>query len=262
MTKTYRTTGINLRAMPLGENDRLVTILTREHGLIRVVAPGARKHGSGMAGRSGLFVVNDLLISKGKSLDRISQAEIVQSYQGLGQNLAKLTASQYLAELTLLQALTAQPQEDLFLLLTEHLTRLQSAQGVESILAHLNHGIYHLLATAGLAPQVYTCCVSRKAAIADFDTPKWQVGFSLNGGGVVLLPNDLELLNLKISHRLNAIELHGLQQLVKAELPDLEMAGLGVNVWLSIERVLRAYAQYHLEKSIESATLIDHCFNL
>jgi DNA repair protein RecO (recombination protein O) len=261
MSKTYRTIGINLKAMPLGECDRLVTILTREHGLIRVVAPGARKHKSGMAGRSGLFVVNDLLIAKGRSMDRISQAEIVQSFVGLGQNLAKLTAAQYLAEITLLQALTAQSQEELYLLLIEHLQRLQSAQGTESILAHLNHGIYHLLAMAGIAPQVYNCCVSRQAAIADFDTAKWQVGFSLNGGGVVMLSANPELLKLKISHRLSAIELQGLQQLVKAEL-DLEIAGLGVKVWLNIERVLRAYAQYHLEKSIESATLIDHCFNL
>ncbi|NKB18846.1 MAG: DNA repair protein RecO, partial [Pseudanabaena sp. CRU_2_10] len=97
MAHTYRVTGINLKSMALGEHDRLLTILTKEHGLIKAIAAGARKHRSSMAGRSGLFVVNDLMISVGRNLDRITQAETVQSFMGLGQNLAKLTAAQYLA---------------------------------------------------------------------------------------------------------------------------------------------------------------------
>ena len=46
MSRTYQATGINLKGMPLGEADRLVTILSPEYGLIRAVAPGARKHKS------------------------------------------------------------------------------------------------------------------------------------------------------------------------------------------------------------------------
>ena len=69
MSRTYKVTGINLKGMPLGEADRLLTILTQELGLIRVVAPGARKQNSKLGGRSGLFVVNELLIAKGRSLD-------------------------------------------------------------------------------------------------------------------------------------------------------------------------------------------------
>ena len=33
MSRTYKATGINLKSMPLGEADRLLTILTREQGL-------------------------------------------------------------------------------------------------------------------------------------------------------------------------------------------------------------------------------------
>ena len=79
MPKQYRVTGINLKGMPLGENDRLLTILTKEQGLLRVVAAGARKHRSAMAGRSGLFVVNDLQIEVGRNMDRIKNAEMLQS---------------------------------------------------------------------------------------------------------------------------------------------------------------------------------------
>ena len=128
MGRTYKATGINLKAMALGESDRLLSILTQEYGLIRVVAPGVRKQRSKLGGRSELFVVNELLISKGRSLDRINQAETIQSYSGLSQNLGKLAASQYLAELVLHQALREHPQTELFCLLNEHLGRIEQLQ--------------------------------------------------------------------------------------------------------------------------------------
>jgi DNA repair protein RecO (recombination protein O) len=52
MSRTYQTTGINLKSSPIGEADRLVTILTSDYGLIRVIAPGARKPKSSLGGRS------------------------------------------------------------------------------------------------------------------------------------------------------------------------------------------------------------------
>jgi DNA repair protein RecO (recombination protein O) len=60
MSRTYQATGINLKGMALGEADRLLTILTAERGLVRAVAPGARKFKSKLRGRSELFVVNHL----------------------------------------------------------------------------------------------------------------------------------------------------------------------------------------------------------
>jgi DNA repair protein RecO (recombination protein O) len=80
--KTYQVTGINLKASPFGEADRLVTILTPEYGLLRVVAPGARKPKSSLGGRSGIFVINQLLLARGKSMDRITQAETLLSHLG------------------------------------------------------------------------------------------------------------------------------------------------------------------------------------
>ena len=104
MSRSYKATGINLKAMPIGENDRLLTILTPEFGLVRAVAPGARKPQSRVGGRSGLFVINQLLIAKGKRLDKLVQAETLRSFPKLSQHLGRLTASQYLAELHFFRA--------------------------------------------------------------------------------------------------------------------------------------------------------------
>lgn len=190
MSRTYKAIGINLKSMPLGESDRLLTILTQEFGLIRVVAPGARKQNSKLGGRSGLFVVNDLLIAKGRSLDKITQAETCESYPGLSQDLGKLAASQYLAEMVLAQALSEQPQEELFCLLNEHLSRLEQlpSNPATLVLAHLTHAVFHLLALAGITPQVQVCCLTQRSLTPDFSDPDWRVGFSVPAGGTVTLP--------------------------------------------------------------------------
>ncbi|ELS30540.1 MULTISPECIES: DNA repair protein RecO [Pseudanabaena] len=298
MPKEYRATGINLKGMPLGENDRLLTILTKEHGLIRAIAAGARKHRSSMAGRSGLFVVNDLQISVGRSMERIKNAEVLQSFVGLGKTLAKLTAAQYLSELALMQALSAQPQEELFLLLVEHLDRIQTAED-RHVLACLNHGIYHLLAIAGFAPQVHNCCITQVPVIAKRGVQKWKAGFSMVGGGVVdldYLDSDnssdlgsgigisdigsggnphqgdrldnnqergeglmLESIYNRISHYLTASELMAIQELAQTDLAD-NILEIPPKDWLAVERLLRAYAQYHFDRPIQSSALIDNCF--
>ncbi len=192
MSRTYKATGINLKSMPLGESDRLLTVLTREFGLIRVVAPGSRKHHSRLGGRSEMFVVNELMIAKGRSLDKITQAETINCYPRLSQDLAKLAAGQYLGEMVLCHALSEQPQEELFSLLNGHLERLerlpnQVSQSSFIVLAHLAHAVFHILALAGVAPQVHHCCLREEPLAPDLTTPEWRVGFSLGVGGTISL---------------------------------------------------------------------------
>lgn len=287
MSRTYKATGINLKSMPLGESDRLVTVLTREFGLIRVVAPGSRKQNSSLSGRSGLFVVNELLIAKGRSLDKITQAETLESYPGLSQDLGKLAASQYLAEMVLCQALSEQPQEQLFCLLNEHLGRLERLPTTSPnlVLAHLTHAVFHLLALAGITPQVQVCCLSQRPLTPDFTDPNWRVGFSVSAGGTVSLPalerskkgivaeatgtgyqtvvhrQETPVLNT----RLNATELALLQQLAGADLTQLNAFLPSKPVfldtsWQLVEQILRQYAQYHFGRPIRSAALIDSYF--
>ncbi|MGB3401103.1 MAG: DNA repair protein RecO [Microcoleaceae cyanobacterium] len=297
MSRTYQVVGINLKAIPLGESDRLLTILTREQGLIRATAPGARKPRSKLRGNSGLFFVNELLIAKGRSLDKITQAETVKSYSRLSQNLGKLAASQYLAELVLATALTEQPQEELFLLLNEHLNRLEQLNSPSEsqtgilILASLVHGIFHLLALAGLAPQVQFCSLTQQPVKPNFHQLQWQVGFSIDAGGIISLSNwhqrqknmqyssrvaessesytvepeqDIEV---KIDARLTPPQLATLQTLIKPQLMDelysesdvnsQQGQGISLSDWIFIERLLRRYTEYHLGRKIRSAPLIE-----
>jgi DNA repair protein RecO (recombination protein O) len=130
-------------------------------------------------------VINDWLIVKGKRLDKFVQAETQQSFPGLSQHLGRLTASQYLAEIVLLMALSDCSQADLFHLFVEHLERIETIPP-GGILAALCHGIYHLLALAGVAPEVNRCCATQLDIVPDLLDSTWWVNFSIEAGGLVL----------------------------------------------------------------------------
>ena len=274
----YKATGIVLKGSSLKENDRLVTVLTPEYGLIRAVAPGAKKYKSQLRGRTELFVINELMMIKGRSLDKIIQADTLYTYPGLSRDIGKLATAQYLAELSLALAVDEQPQPDLYQLLNEHLRRIEGFTIGESVYPYLAQAVFHLTAIAGLTPQIFECCLTQAEVVPDFDLANWQVGFSFEAGGIIdldavqkLQPNPeldaVENYNLrlpKIDSRINALELSLLQQLIDRDLPSTEAlttASFNLEVaWVRIEKILREYIQYHIGKTIRSANLVDNLY--
>jgi DNA repair protein RecO (recombination protein O) len=249
----------------------------------------------------GIFVVNQLLISQGKNLSRITQAETIKTYPGLSQDLGKLAASQYLAEIVLCQGISEQPQTELYELFNEHLQRLQDIPKTEikSVVAHLAQGVFQLLTLAGLTPQLESCCLTQRPLTPDWTNPHWQVGFSIPAGGIICLdawktlrkeiqqrkwengemgqttnisglspssslsnPSYETVFHQQelpiISRRLNGKELIILQYLAETEIMKID--AVDYSSWLSVERILRQYLQYHLEQPILSALLIDSYF--
>ena len=119
-------------------------------------------------------MVNDLIIIKGRSLDKIIQANTLYTYPGLSRDIGKLATAQYLAELSLALAVDEQPQSDLYELLNEHLRRIERFAVGESVYPYLAQAVFHLTAIAGLTPQIFECCLTQAELIADLDLPGWQ----------------------------------------------------------------------------------------
>lgn len=286
MNQKYKAIGIVLKGSSLKENDRLVTVLTPEYGLIRAVALGAKKYKSQLRGRTELFVINEFLVIRGRSLDKIIQADTIYTYPGLSRDLGKLATAQYLAELSIALAVAEQPQPELYELLNEHLRRLEQCELGESVYPYLAQAVFHLVAIAGLTPQILECCVTQALVYPNLNSVDWRVGFSFEGGGIIDLaairrsqsPENSELSELdevetynvrlpKIDYRLNGMELTLLQQLVNQDLSSIELlttqgtSNFDVEVaWIRIEKVLREYIQYHIGKTIRSANLVDSLY--
>lgn len=291
MSLTYKTCGIMLKSMAMGEADRLLTILSPDKGLLKAVAPGARKPKSKLGGRTALFVVNDLMLIKGRSLDKLIQADVRFSYPGLSRDLAKLTTGQYWAELALFQGLSDQPQPELFKLVTVLFHQLEQADH-EQVLSILVEGIYKLLVLAGIAPQLQQCCLSQTQIDGALAGTQAGLYFSYDDGGVVLgdklqhldQPSSPQSAEVKgryaagrkprqlhqLVARLTAQDYWILQYLDRLKiLADNHLdrhleSSLSVTVqdWLSVEKILRGYALHYFDRPIKSANLIESAFAL
>jgi DNA repair protein RecO (recombination protein O) len=76
----YRDEAIVLRTQKLGEADRIITLLTRQHGRVRAVAKGVRRTSSRFGSRLEPFTYVDLQLAEGRSLDVITQAETLSAF--------------------------------------------------------------------------------------------------------------------------------------------------------------------------------------
>ena len=76
----YRDDGVVLRTQKLGEADRIITLLTRQNGRVRAVAKGVRRTKSRFGARLEPFTHVDVMLHPGRSLDVITQAEVIRPY--------------------------------------------------------------------------------------------------------------------------------------------------------------------------------------
>lgn len=87
----YHDEGVVLRTMRLGEADRIVTLMTRGHGKVRAVGKGVRRTTSKFGGRLEPLNHLALLCWKGRELDIVNQAEVLDSFRAVREDLSRVT---------------------------------------------------------------------------------------------------------------------------------------------------------------------------
>jgi DNA repair protein RecO (recombination protein O) len=152
--RLYRTDALILRRADFGEADRLLTVYTPDRGKLRLLAKGVRKTTSRKAGHVELFMLTNMLIAQGRTWDIISQAEIVQAYRGLREDLDKTGHAYYIAELIDRFTEEHDPNQPLFELLALTLAHLEHIDDPFSVLRYFE---LHLLNLTGFQPQLHFC---------------------------------------------------------------------------------------------------------
>jgi DNA repair protein RecO (recombination protein O) len=82
-----------------GETDRILSLFTRELGKIRAIAKGIRKEHSRKAGHLEPFTCSILMLARGTSFWIISQADTVNAFDAIRQDLTKTALAAYCLEL-------------------------------------------------------------------------------------------------------------------------------------------------------------------
>lgn len=176
---SFSLTAVNIGTHPLGESDRIVVMFTRERGLHRAVAKGARKPGTKMVGKSEPLMINRLLLSRGKNLDIITQCESIESFSALRQDLVRLSYALYYAELTQIfgQELSEESERffdrlSLSIGMMADLDKLPALQALEFEMA--------VLKAVGLSPEL-TYCVGCRRPMSE----QALEAFNYEHGGIV-----------------------------------------------------------------------------
>jgi DNA repair protein RecO (recombination protein O) len=86
----YRDEGVVLRTMRLGEADRIVTMLCRSNGKVRAVAKGVRRTTSRFGARLEPMSHVSLLCWQGRELDIVKQAEVIDAYRPVREDLSRV----------------------------------------------------------------------------------------------------------------------------------------------------------------------------
>src|SRR5512140_3276703 len=97
--RSFRVEAVVLRHADWGEADRLLTLYTRERGKVRAIAKGARKIRSRKAGHLEPFTRVTLQLARGRYLLIVTQADTVDAYLPIHENLAKTGNAAYIVEL-------------------------------------------------------------------------------------------------------------------------------------------------------------------
>lgn len=147
----YKAQATLLRRHSLGEADRILTVLSAEHGKLKLVAKGVRRGKSKLAGHLEPFIVTNLHIAKGRNLDVITSARGQRYYQLASGDLTKLALSHLLLEICDKVLPEAEPHPEAFYLLTEVLEALEQ----DTHPALVRHYFYvRLLDALGHRPQI------------------------------------------------------------------------------------------------------------
>jgi DNA repair protein RecO (recombination protein O) len=173
----YRDEAIVLRTHKLGEADRIVTLLTRNHGRVRGVARGVRKTSSRIGARLEPFGHVDVQLYEGRSLDTVTQVESIAAHGAeLSSDYPRWTAGTAMLETA--ERLTPEEREPAipqYVLLVAGLRALVANEHDSGLI--LDSYLLRSLAIAGWSPSFDDC--------ARCGAPGPHRAFSIPNGGMV-----------------------------------------------------------------------------
>ena len=152
--RTYKTEAVVLKQMPLGEAARILTFYTPDMGKLRAVARGVRRPKSRLGGHLELLNRVSVSLAHGRNLDVVTEAQVLQGFRGVRDDLQTLSRALYLAELIDTFSSEQSANRPLYRLLVDALGWLEKAAQPDQLLRHFE---IRLLEHSGYRPELYFC---------------------------------------------------------------------------------------------------------
>jgi DNA repair protein RecO (recombination protein O) len=238
--KSFRVEAVILRHMNYGEADRLLTIFTRNHGKLQTIAKGIRKSKSRKAGHVEPFTRATLQLARGRDLYILTQAEAIDVFENLRENLILLSYAAYVIELVDRSTTDEVEHQAMYRLLTQSLARLNRGEDPNRVVRYFE---IRLLDFIGFRPQLQHCNICQSTT-----QPEDQF-FSANHGGVVCPmcgQRDPQFKSISL------LTLKYFRHFQRSSYKEASRASISKAIYSEMETLMNYYITYNLERKLNS----------
>jgi DNA repair protein RecO (recombination protein O) len=243
--RSFRVEAVVLRHADWGEADRLLTLYTRERGKVRAIAKGARKIRSRKAGHLEPFTRVTLQLARGHDLFIVTQADTLDAYLPIHENLVKTSHAAYVVEL--LDRFTYEDDSEnysIFRLLTEALARLENEADPWLAIRYYEVRLLDLL---GYRPHLFECANCGREIKAE------DQFFSAAQGGVLCPVCGA---GLPGAWSVSVEALKYLRHFQRSDYAGAQRARPAPEIQNEVEALLQRYVTYLLERALNSPDFI------
>jgi DNA repair protein RecO (recombination protein O) len=236
----YKEQGIVLGSIKLAEADKIVTILTQGEGKIRAVAKGIRRTTSRFGARLEPFTHVSLMLYRGRSLDTVTQVDILSPFRAVRDDFALFSAGEAMLEAADKVAEEHERNLRLFLLLLHGLRALETGPADPAAVAEAY--LLRLLGLSGFGPALAACAVCGSTDVRRFSASQ--------GGAVCEGCQDRD------ARRVNPAALRWLAGLEAGDLEEAGQAPVPSEVRGEARAMLYGFSEYHLDRRLRSLPLL------
>lgn len=242
MGQTIVLTGMVLAAIPIGDYDKRITLLTKERGKITAFAKGARRQGSQLVAAANPFAFGEFEMYEGRTSYTVVKASIDNYFRELVEDFESVYYGFYFLEIA--DYYTRENADEL------HMLKLlyQSMRALEksSLPNRLVRCIYELKAMVinGEYPNVFSCMGCKRE-----DELYW---FDVEKSGMLC-----QSCRRAGSIPVSASALYALQYIVTSSIEKLYTFTVSKEVQENLERVMEAYMKRHIDRKFKSLQVLE-----
>ena len=236
-----KTRGLVIKQSDFGEANRIITIFTKEYGIITAAVYGAKSIRNKNSAPTQLMTYADFVLTSNNNSDVMSlkSAEVIESFYGIKEDIVKLSLCVYFADLSYSLLGKNVPDENVLSLF------LNSVYALSNDIAKCEkvRAVFELriMAYSGYMPNLRSCCECGNIK---------EIGyFSVKRSGVVCKnckKDDDIVIDAQIFHTLAYILLSESKKMLSFEADDDTMK--------TISKIAQEYIPVHNEKNFESLT--------
>ncbi len=151
----FTTQGLVIKEMNVGENDRLVTLFTKEYGILKAYVPGAKSIKSKRSSASSLLTYSSFSITRKGEIYRITEASAIASFFTMGADIQVISLCQYFCELSSVFVDRMNPNEEFLRLILNSLHFLTKEKADPSLIKAITE--FRIAVISGYMPNLLGC---------------------------------------------------------------------------------------------------------